>query len=110
MDGTSNIFEQPEFRDADRIRGILKAIEWKDKLAAFLAKNDEDGRVHIYIGNEVDCASLKGVSMVVKEYCIEEVPVGCLGVMGPTRMRYDRAIQTVNKLADTMTDFLGRML
>ena len=107
LDGTRNIFEQPEFQDADRIRGLIRALELKAEVVDFLQKGLQGPNVRIYIGREVPFAELQGVSVVVKEYSIDGVPIGSLGVIGPTRMRYDRVASVVDQMADAMTEFLN---
>lgn len=107
LDGTRNIFEQPEFQDAGRIRGLIRALELKADVMDFLQKDMQGHDVRIYIGREVPFAELQGVSVVVKEYSIDGVPIGSLGVIGPTRMRYDRVASVVDQMADAMTEFLN---
>lgn len=107
FDGTSQILEQPEFKSAERIRSLLRALELKEELAAIFEKDLSHRAINVHIGREVRCTDLSGISLVVREYSIESEPIGCLGVMGPTRMNYDKAIQIVNSLAETMTEFLN---
>ena len=108
VDGTSRVVEQPEFRSAERIQGLLRALETKRELAEILERDLKAGGIHVHIGGEVHCGGLSGVSMVVKEYSVDEEPIGCLAVIGPTRMRYERTIGVVRKLADSITEFLSR--
>lgn len=108
VDGTSRVVEQPEFRDAVRISALLRVLEAKQDLADILERDLEAQGVQVHIGREVHCGDLSGISMVVKEYSAGGRPIGCLAVIGPTRMKYERTISVVNKLADSVTDFLKR--
>jgi heat-inducible transcriptional repressor len=110
VEGTSHIFEQPEFQSPNRIRSLLRAFEEKERLAALLEGDLAREDVQVHIGGEVGSEGLEGVSMITKEYSVNGLPAGCLGVIGPTRMRYDQAIGVVTKLADAMTAFLNELL
>lgn len=106
--GTSHMIEQPEFRDAGLISALLKALELKGDLAALLQRDLDERRLHVHIGRETGFDRVPGVSIVVREYCASETPIGCVGVMGPTRMQYDKAIGTVSALAKALTEFFSR--
>ncbi len=108
VDGTSHVTEQPEFRDADRVTALLRVLEAKQALADVLEKDLEPGGIHVHIGREVHWGGLSGVSMIVKEYSAGDRPIGCLAVIGPTRMKYEQTIGVVRRLADSVTEFLNR--
>jgi transcriptional regulator of heat shock response len=107
VDGTRRLVEQPEFHDVEKIIHLLRVFELKESLLLFLQRELERSDLHIYIGSELGLDDLSDVSMVVKEYSRKREPVGCLGVIGPTRMRYDYTVQLVHYLADTMTEYLS---
>ena len=107
VDGTSHVFEQPEFSDIHRAQMLLKAIELKEELTSFLDRGLDEEKIHIYIGEEIQCGQLSDFSMVVKQYSLQGRPMGCVGVIGPTRMHYEKTVGVVSRLADTMTEFLN---
>jgi transcriptional regulator of heat shock response len=106
IDGASFICEQPEFKDADSIFSLLKTFEVKEGLASFFEKRLLDRKLRIDIGSEVDFPDLRNVSVISKEYFLDDEPVGCLGVIGPTRMKYDKTSAIVDHMADSFTEFL----
>ncbi len=108
VDGASNILEQPEFSNLERIQALMRAFELKESLARFLQR-EIGSELRIYIGNEVECEDLKNVSIVVKRYSRRGVPVGDLGVIGPTRMNYDETCAIVERMADSMTEYLEEL-
>lgn len=109
VDGARHVFGQPEFSDIVRAQALLRALEVKRTLVQFLEKGLEDQATHVYIGEEVSCEGLREVSMIVKQYTLHGRPVGCLGVIGPIRMRYDHAVNVVSYLADQVSDVLDEI-
>lgn len=110
VDGARHVFGQPEFSDIQRAQALLRALEIKRALMEFLEKDIHDEDTHIYIGEEISCEGLRETSMVVKRYTFHGRPIGCLAVIGPTRMRYDRTVGIVSRLADDVSEFLDENL
>ncbi|MCA9396716.1 MAG: hypothetical protein KC649_06055, partial [Candidatus Omnitrophica bacterium] len=112
VDGASKVLRQPEFADINCARSLLSLFEAKQQLMEMFEKDLDLDSTHIYIGSETqsnsDGISYDNVSIVVKRYSYRDRPVGCLGVIGPSRMHYDRAVGVVNTLADRLTDVLNQ--
>lgn len=109
VDGARHVFGQPEFSDILRAQALMRALEVKRTLVDFLEKDIDDDATHVYIGEEVSCEGLREVSMIVKRYTWRGRVVGCLAVIGPTRMRYDQAVGIVSCLADEVTEVLSEI-
>jgi len=109
VDGASHVFEQPEFFDIHRAQNLLRVLELKEALAGFLDRGLDGEDTHVYIGDEIDCGELADVSIVVKKYSLGGRPMGCLAVIGPTRMHYGQTVGIVNHLADSVTHFLNEL-
>ena len=93
--GAHNICVQPEFRDALDVASVLELLEHKQVLAQLLA-----GRrgVVVTIGDENDRRELRLCSLVTASYDVAGSQ-GVIGVMGPTRMPYDRVVALVDYAA-----------
>ena len=65
------------------------------------------GTVQVVIGGEGRWRELSACSMVMAKYGVEGFAAGTLGVLGPTRMPYGRAISTVRYVADLMSDMVS---
>jgi heat-inducible transcriptional repressor len=65
--------------------------------------------VQVIIGGENQWDEMKDVSLVVARYGQEGKVGGLLGVIGPTRMQYDRAIAVVRYMANVMNELLAEM-
>jgi len=93
--GARNICVQPEFRDSLDVAGLLELIERKEALASLLA--ERQGMV-VTIGEENGVQEMRLCSMVTASYDVAGA-VGVIGVIGPTRMPYDRVVSLVNYAA-----------
>ncbi len=114
VDGTSHIFEQPEFQDIAKMRMLLHAFDKKTDFLQLLSNwldvpshsslpEDARSRVQVRIGRENDWDDLDGVSFVTKECHFRETPIGSVAVVGPTRMRYPEVVAMVDYVADIVS-------
>jgi heat-inducible transcriptional repressor len=108
LDGAANILDVPEFADPGKARALVRAIEEKGRLCALLDACLRADRVRISIGCEVGVPGLTDVSLVTAPYRREGEVIGVLGVIGPTRMAYERIIPLVACAADDLGDCLSR--
>ncbi len=108
-EGTGYLLDQPEFSDLARLREILRALEDRDVLVSLLDRRSPAKDVEIDIGNEIGREDFSDLSMISKAFSFRGRPMGRLAVLGPTRMRYDRATSVVSRIADYFTDFLDSM-
>ena len=104
--GVPALLAQPEFHDADVARPLIEFLE--DGIAVLEALGDVLGQtgVMIRIGHENRRAELGNVSLVATNYGSGSAD-GVVGVIGPTRMDYNRAITAVRCMADGLEDVLG---
>lgn len=101
---TAGLAAQPEFADREHLRTLLQLTEQRDVLAEALRDRRADGIV-ISIGGEHAIPPLVDFSMVTAEYEMGSVH-GTIGVIGPTRMPYDRMVSLVEytaRLLSTLT-------
>lgn len=107
IDGTSHIFSQPEFSDAKRITSVMEFLEEKRSLLDVLSGDMDDTSTKVLIGHESKARDLSDLSVVTSGYRIDDALIGRLGVIGPTRMNYERIVPLVGFLAQTLTRLLG---
>ena len=108
IDGTSRILDQPEFRDIEKMRHLLRAFDEKLNILQALMRAEEDAAVHVRIGHENEMGVFEDVSLVTKDYHLGPTPIGGVAVVGPTRMRYPKVVSVVNYVADTVSDAISR--
>jgi len=105
--GTQNILAQPEFSDQERISKILELID-NQKILIHIINNttSTDEKISITIGNENKEQIVNKCSLVTANYTIGDV-TGTLGVIGPTRMKYEKVTSLVDYLARTLGRFFS---
>ena len=108
-DGLMNVFRQPEFEDAERLRRLVRIVERRGFLEPILAKTLQANGVQIIIGGEGAYEGIYDVSLVLSPYGIRDIAGGVLGIMGPTRMAYGRAISAVRYVAHLMNGLIAEV-
>jgi len=108
-DGLLNILHQPEFALPERARNVVQVFEDRTVLENLLTEMLEVGGVQVIIGGEGRWNELRECSLVVSPYGVSGEATGALGVMGPMRMPYSRAISTVRYVASLMSDLFGEL-
>jgi heat-inducible transcriptional repressor len=105
-DGITNVLEQPEFAHGSKMRGVLEVLRRSDFLEQLLPVLTRGQGVHVIIGHENTIDAMHEVSLVFAPYGEPDGALGLLGVLGPTRMPYPRAIPTVRYLATLMNELI----
>jgi len=112
LEGTTTLFEQPEFRDVEKAREVFGVLEERDRLVELL-RNRVAGREHglprVLIGSESEEPGLKEISVVASPYRVGNETVGVLGVLGPRRMPYGRLTSVVDYTAGMLSRLLTRL-
>jgi heat-inducible transcriptional repressor len=108
LDGASNLIKTPEFSDINRMKLLFETIEQKSRLAALISRciERDTQEVRITIGAENALPGIEDCALIASPYVVDEQTQGSLGILGPTRMEYGRAIS----LVDYVARLFGRML
>ncbi len=102
MDGLTNIFNIPEFNDIDRAKTFLEMLNNKEDLTKVLV-NRENGTI-ITIGTENSKDIMPDCSMITATYEIDGKLVGKIGVIGPTRMKYDEVTSVIEYMTENLNN------
>ena len=94
----------------DRVRRLFDLFEHKTSLLHLLDQSQRAEGVQIYIGGESGLAPLDEMSVVTARYEIDGEVIGTLGVIGPTRMAYERVIPIVDLTAKLLSNALTQQL
>src|SRR5437667_2563467 len=115
-EGVVNILEQPEYSRMgpeeernERVRKVMEVLEQNRFLPALASQLRQSDGVQIIIGGENEWDEMKDVSLVVARYGQEGGIGGLLGVVGPTRMQYSRAIAVVRYMTQVMNELLAEV-
>lgn len=112
LDGTSQLFEQPEFNDVSKAREVFGLLEERDRVLELLraaARGDKSMKTRIVIGSETDYKGLKEISIVASPYKIGNKAAGVLGVLGPRRMPYSKLTAIVDYTSNMVSRLLTRL-
>lgn len=97
--GETNLMEFSELSDVDCLRQLFDAFHQKRVILSILDECLKADGIQIFIGEESGCESLDNCSVVTSTYSVNDESVGVLGVIGPTRMQYERVIPIVDVTA-----------
>lgn len=103
IEGTGSILESPEFSDMERARALFRALEEKSKLLELLDRVQRAREMQIFIGSESEFSSASEVSVIASPYGSGDQMLGAVGIIGPTRMNYQRVIPLVNFTAHILS-------
>jgi|SRR5579884_167045 len=109
VEGTHQFLRQPEFQDVQRLESLLNALEQRSALYRVLSRALSGEDVTAIIGAENAYKPMQECSVVATAYRIGSRAAGYLGVVGPTRMDYDRAAAAVNLMAENLSRMLTNL-
>ncbi len=103
--GADNLLVQPEFSDLNRLSSMLKIIEEGKVLSDFISQAHDEGLI-ITIGHEHAISEIINCSLVTASYKVGKIS-GSVGIIGPTRLPYGKAVSIVQYAARSITDLLA---
>jgi heat-inducible transcriptional repressor len=106
LGGALNMLNQPEFKDLSKVKKLFKFFEEDESLKKLLQPTHEG--LNITIGGENIFEEFHDCSVISSTYRIDEDTIGVIGVLGPTRMNYSKAIAIVNFMTRSMSENLTR--
>jgi len=96
LSGETNLMDFAEFSDLETLRRLFEAFSRKRFMLQMLDKSINASGVQVFIGEESGYQILDDVSVVTAPYKVDDDHIGVLGVIGPTRMAYDRVVPIVD--------------
>ncbi|MGH9678188.1 MAG: heat-inducible transcriptional repressor HrcA, partial [Candidatus Acidiferrum sp.] len=110
VEGTAQIVGTPEFGSQEQMRELLEAIEEKRRLITVLnACIETPEPVHVQIGVKEISQAGDNLALISAAYTRNDMVQGSLGVLGPTRMHYERAMTAVAYVAQLFSEALGKI-
>ena len=104
--GQTNLMEYAEMADMEKLRHLFDAFNAKRDVLHVLDQSIHAEGMQVFIGEESGYSAFESCSVITAPYKVSEEVVGVLGVIGPTRMAYDRVIP----LVDVTAKLLGSLL
>ncbi|MGZ4982262.1 MAG: heat-inducible transcriptional repressor HrcA [Methylobacter sp.] len=99
LTGETNLMGFSELSDMERLRNLFEAFSQKQGVIHLLDQCMKADGVQIFIGEESGYRAFDHCSLVTSSYSVSDEVVGVLGVIGPTRMAYERIIPFVDVTA-----------
>lgn len=106
LSGQNKLIGYDDLSDVGKLKGLFEAFQRKREVLDLLERCEQAGGVKLFIGNESGSDALEPCSIVGAPYRVDGEVVGVLGVIGPTRMEYERVISVV----DSTAKILGSVL
>ena len=106
--GETRLMDFAELSDIDTLRRLFDAFSKKSLILDLLDRSINADGVQVFIGEESGYGILDDCSVVTAPYQLEDDTVGVLGVIGPTRMAYDRVVPIVDLTARMLKSALNR--
>jgi len=106
LEGTTNIMKHPEFADVETMRRLFVTFEQKHHLVNLLDRCIDQPGVRVVIGSETSDPALGSLALVASPYQVDERSTGLLGILGPTRMEYERAVSLVAYISRLLSNLL----
>lgn len=104
--GSSKLLNYPEYSDVEKAKNFLAVLESKDTVRKLMGRGG-GMEVTIRIGPENDIPEMNDCSIVTAQYRVGDQSTGTLGIIGPTRMNYNRVIPVLEFMSRAMTELLS---
>ena len=105
--GETNLMGFAELSDVDTLRRLFEAFSRKQQILDLLDRSINADGVQVFIGEESGYRILDDCSIVTAPYKLDDDTIGVLGVIGPTRMAYDRVVPIVDITARLLRSALN---
>ncbi|HEX8395160.1 MAG TPA: heat-inducible transcriptional repressor HrcA [Longimicrobium sp.] len=105
LGSASVLAEQPEFSSGEQLRSLISLTERRDLLKSAVVGRGSGEGLRVTIGVEHQDPALSGFTLVTSEYHANGLK-GVIGVIGPTRMPYERVIALVETTSSMVSDLL----
>lgn len=110
MQGATNIFNFPEYRDIVKAREFLRILDTKDMIRRLLTMYHPGKNIKVSIGNEIEIEEVKDCSLITATYSYNNEVIGSIGVIGPTRMEYPRVVTSLDFIRKRINFELNKLI
>ncbi len=107
LGGTTQLLEQPEFHDVERVKEILLMLEEEQLMKDILHAHLGEG-LSVTIGHENQYSGIQNCSIITATYHLDGELLGTIAVLGPTRMEYGKSMALLNYMNRNLTEVIKR--
>jgi len=108
LEGTTNLVGNPEFKDHEKLVGVIQLLEERTSLVQLLQQKGIGEGIVITIGKEINLSEAEPCAMVTSPYRAGRIS-GTIGIIGPKRMNYGRLVTLVETTARLLSKQLKKM-
>ncbi len=108
LGGTTEMLEQPEFHDVEKVRDTLLILEKEELVKDILHAHMGEG-LEVTIGQENQDSHFKDTSLITATYHLDGQLLGTIAVLGPTRMQYAKAMSLLEFMNTNLTRIIHRL-
>jgi len=101
------LLSQPEFEQAGRFRTIIESLTDEENFLSIIDRGSRGTEVDAIIGEETGKDELKDISILVSPYDMKDGEGGKLGLVGPTRLDYEKTLSVVLNIAEALSRTLA---
>ena len=109
LNGWHFMLNQPEFTRSRRMLALMELVEHRNLLSTIVPHQLPSQGVQVIIGKENKAEAIHDFSVVISQYGLPQEAVGTIGVIGPTRMPYARAISTISYLSSVLSRLVAEL-
>jgi len=109
LSGARNMLRYPEYNDVNKAKTFLATVEQRDAIYQML-KKASTMEFTITIGSENEQEGLQDCSVVTATYRVNDAPLGTFGIIGPTRMDYNRVVNVLQGVQQNLASILQTFL
>ena len=104
--GARTMLRHPEYASREKVGAIMDLIDRRDVLVRVLSEHPDAG-ISIVIGDENKEELMKHCSVITTTYTMQDM-IGTIGIIGPTRMPYEKIISLVKFMSETLGYLISR--
>ncbi len=108
LEGEDKILRHPEYTDIDRIKGFMSMVLSNEKMISILHDDGRDININVKIGSDQNPDGLPdGCSLVTATYSVHGHKLGTYGVIGPSRMDYQKVVAVLENVGRILENILS---
>ncbi|MBQ1193117.1 MAG: heat-inducible transcription repressor HrcA [Lachnospiraceae bacterium] len=100
--GATNIFKYPELSDSTSASKLISTFEEKQMLTSLVPADENEKGIQVYIGDETPVQTMKDCSVITATYELEDGLKGTIGIIGPKRMDYEKALEAISSVKEKL--------
>ena len=105
--GVTDVLNQPEFAEQSQLRNLIALLaDGREQLWPLMC-SDDSHPLKIWIGEENPLEPMQGCALISAAYNRDSMPLGSVGVMGPTRMLYENTIAAVEATSSYLSEIMS---